>query len=1028
MRGKLTLLAGVCAGAIVFPAQAQQAAAEATSATDGTEIVVTAQRTNQKLQDVPIAVSAFNSEALERQQIKNTSDLQLTLPNVTFTKGNFTGSSFTIRGIGDLCVGVTCDSATAIHMNDAPLFGTRLFESEFYDMGQIEVLRGPQGTLFGRNATSGVINFRTQRPKLSDVEAAAEVEYGNYNSVKTKGMLNVPIGDVAAVRVAGFYLNRDGYTTNIYDNTKQDDRNMYGLRGSLRIEPASGTTIDFMVQYFHEKDNRARIQKQLCQRDATGVLGCLNGSRDFQTTNANSQFVGVLTSQQFFRSQGIPAFFALGSLYGPTSTPAAPVPGVDAYAGVVNPADYRTVNTDYTPTYYTREWIAQATLDQDLGNGLDLKVEGNYQNVVVDSTQDYNISVQNRALYAGALNALQTAATPSGPGSPVSLFGLPVSYFAPLAAAIIPNGPNGPLCTSLAEETGTGVFGGHKLCSATPQDFDRSNQYQSSWTAEAIISSKWDGAFNLLVGGIYGKFHLTENSYYVDAFGIDYFTGLLGSFTSLANTNQATGAPAPLPESYLGTPTYRNNSDNLDIKTYGLFGETYFKFNDQLKLTLGLRFNHDEKTIVARTTLASFLVPYGSANAYNSPFIGAYDADAGTPGNQLFQVRTVKFSELTGRAVVDYAITSNNLIYASYSRGYKSGGINPPLSPIFTVPESFAPEFVNAFEIGSKNQFGKMTLNLTGFYYDYKGLQLSRIVARTSVNDNVDAKIYGLEAEMVFRPTPELSLNIGASYLHTEVSQDKLLANPRDFGGGRADAVIIKDITNGANCAVGSNTAGNVAGVNAFVGFVNGAINAGIPDPLFTGTTLGGGGTPGHFKQYLLQPGAGLQTKTYTFPANGGIASTGAFGICSVLSGYATAAGGAFDPKGITVYASGIPVNIKGNKLPGAPDYKFSAGLQYAAPVGEMTVTPRVDYVYTGKSTGNIFNGAVNEIPAFSQVNAQLQIDGPGRKWFVRGWIQNITNNDALTGLYVTDQSSGNFSNVFTLEPRRYGLTAGVKF
>ena len=534
-----------------------------------------------------------------------------------------------------------------------------------------------------------------------------------------------------------------------------------------------------------------------------------------------------------------------------------------------------------------------------------------------------------------------------------------------------------------------------------PQDFDRSNQNQSSWTAEAIISSKWDGKFNFLLGGIYGKFHLTENSYYVDAFGIDYFTGLLGTFTALG---------AALPPSYLATPTYRNNSDDLDVKTYGLFGETYFKFDDKLKLTLGLRYNHDEKTIVARTTLASFLAPFSSTNAYNSPYIGSYDADAGTPGNQLFQVRTVKFSEVTGRAVLDYAVTPDNLIYASYSRGYKSGGVNPPLSPVFSVPEGFAPEFVNAFEIGSKNQFGKMTLNLTGFYYDYKGLQLSRIVARTSVNDNVNAKIYGLEAEMVFRPTRELSINIGASYLHTEVSQDKFLANPRDFGGGRADAVIIKDITNGANCAVGANTAGNVAGVNAFVNAYN---------------TLVNGAT-----------NAGLQTKTYAFPANGGIASTGSFSICSLpspsalpgLLEYAALAGAAFDPKGITVYTSGIPVNIKGNKLPGAPDYKFSAGVQYAAPVGDMTITPRVDYVYTGKSTGNIFNGVVNEVPAFSQVNAQIQIDGAGKKWFVRGWIQNITNNDALTGLYVTDQSSGNFTNVFTLEPRRYGVTAGVKF
>ena len=90
----------------------------------GDDIVVTAQRTAERLQDVPIAVSAFSAASIERQQIRNPLDLQLTLPNIQFTKGNFTtSSSLTIRGIGDLCVGVTCDAATAIHLNDEPLFG-----------------------------------------------------------------------------------------------------------------------------------------------------------------------------------------------------------------------------------------------------------------------------------------------------------------------------------------------------------------------------------------------------------------------------------------------------------------------------------------------------------------------------------------------------------------------------------------------------------------------------------------------------------------------------------------------------------------------------------------------------------------------------------------------------------------------------------------------------------------------------------------------------------------------------------------
>ena len=131
MRVKATLLAGICAGAVAVPVHAQSAADSDLEDPrfNAPTIIVTAQRQNQTLQEVPIAVSAFDAEALEAQQIENASDLQLTLPNVSFTKSNFTASSFTIRGIGDLCVGVTCDSATAIHQNGAPLFGTRLFET-----------------------------------------------------------------------------------------------------------------------------------------------------------------------------------------------------------------------------------------------------------------------------------------------------------------------------------------------------------------------------------------------------------------------------------------------------------------------------------------------------------------------------------------------------------------------------------------------------------------------------------------------------------------------------------------------------------------------------------------------------------------------------------------------------------------------------------------------------------------------------------------------------------------------------------
>ena len=403
----------------------------------------------------------------------------------------------------------------------------------------------------------------------------------------------------------------------------------------------------------------------------------------------------------------------------------------------------------------------------------------------------------------------------------------------------------------------------------------------------------------------------------------------------------------------------------------------------------------------ARTTLASFLVPYTATDAYATPYGAGFDADpatvcavSGTTVAEAFQNRNVSFSEWTGRAVLDYQLTPDNLLYASYSRGYKSGGINPPLSPIFAVSDSFAPEFVNAFEIGSKNQFGALTLNLTAFYYQYKDLQLSRIVARTSVNDNVDANIWGLEAEAIIRPTRDFAVNLSFSYLNTEVSSDKMLTNQRDPGGGRSDAVIIKDITNASNCTVVPTVAGNAAGANGFVAAINSSL--------------------------------GLQAPA-SFGATSGIASNGAFGICSVLTAQAAGAvGTAFG--GIQVLSAGVPVNIRGNQLPQAPTVKFSAGVQYTAHMGDMTLVPRVDLTYTGESYGSIFNGNINRIDGYAQANAQIQLNGADDRWFARAYVQNIFNNNAVTGMYLTDASSGLYTNVFTLEPRRYGIAVGFKF
>jgi iron complex outermembrane recepter protein len=959
--------------------------AQTTTTGDEENILVTAQRRAQLLQDVPISVSAFTGEQLERQQIENAQDLQLSLPNITYTKTNFTSSSFTIRGVGDLCVGFSCDRATGIHVNDMPLTETRLFETEYFDLERIEVLRGPQGTLYGRNATSGVVNYITARPNLNEFQARFQAEYGNFDSMRAQAMVNVPIGDMIGIRVAGYWLNRDGLTRNINDDSRVDDRDLYAVRGTIRIEPTDTTRVDLIGYYFHERDNRSRIQKQLCNRDPTGVLGCAPDSLQFETVNGLSTLAAMLTSREFFRINS-PTLtnFGLNSLYGPDVF----------FGGVNNPADLRTVNIDFRPTYFAEEYHLMGRLEQEFGDTLNLTVTGGYAYQQVDSRTDYNLVAGNSlANNPGLLNLAGTAAAPGAffPGG--------INPFTPVAAALIPNGPAGGVCTSETNLNYTGVYGGFvNRCSAGSTDYDRSQSHSRQYSIEAHLDSSFDGPFNFLIGGIYLDQRFTDSNYYVASFGLDYAAGILGAATALG---QRAAGNVAFPNVFLAPPFFNSEVNLFTLRSYGLFGEVYFDVNDRLRFTGGLRYSNDRKRQVARVPILSWAVPYGLTDANQSPFITAFDADAATAGNQPYDDSRVGFDEFTGRLVGEFHITPDNMIYASYSRGYKSGGINPPVDPSFGVPRTFTPEIINAFEIGSRNDFagGMFRLNASVFYYDYGGLQLSRIVARTSVNDNTDATVYGAEIEGLFRPTRDLLFNFSGSYLHSRIA-DLQLVDPRDVSGGRSDTVIIKDITNASNCAVIPGAPGNAVGANTLVTAVNTALGLQGPTPV---------------------PGTN---------------TTGAFSICSALAGAIAAPSAVLraifgTPTGPLPFSvsTGVPVDLTGNELPQAPNWKFGIGAQYTFHFGSgMTLVPRVDYNWTGGYFARSFNRPIDRVDSYGIVNAQLQLNGRDDRWFVRAFVQNLTNNDAITGLYVTDQSSGLFTNAFTLEPRQYGVAAGVRF
>lgn len=130
----------------------------------GEEIIVTAQKKEEKLQNVPIAVTAISAQGLDDHKIEGGSELVRAVPNVNFSKSNFSGYDFTIRGIGTKAISASNDPAVAVSFNNTPLIRNRLFEAEFFDLQRVEVLRGPQGTLYGRNATAGVVNVLPALP------------------------------------------------------------------------------------------------------------------------------------------------------------------------------------------------------------------------------------------------------------------------------------------------------------------------------------------------------------------------------------------------------------------------------------------------------------------------------------------------------------------------------------------------------------------------------------------------------------------------------------------------------------------------------------------------------------------------------------------------------------------------------------------------------------------------------------------------------------------------------------------------
>ena len=991
-----------------------EAAAPARAAATVETVVVTSSKIKGDIQTVPIAITALSQEQLTSRQIAGGPDLVKEVPNLTFSKTNFTGYNIEIRGIGTQAISVTTDPAVAVALNDIPFIRNHFFEQEFYDVGQVEVLRGPQGTLYGRNATAGVVNVVSAKP-TDQFEAMLSADWGNYTNRRYEGMVNIPIDDDRLdLRVAGEWTKRDGYTTNAISGDQVDGRDLWSTRVSVGWKPTQDVQAYLVWEHFQESDDRMRTAKQMCYSDnPTNHPGLLNVyGIPVPTPADNGGLQGetaVFTVTTGYLSQGcLPA-----SLYSAKSFEVPygySLPYVaagwlgdglevtDPYVSQTQSRNLRVIETQINPRYAAKNDTLEFNVDYNITPTLTFTSQTGFNEDFLFSTEDYN-------------------RFDTKPG---------IFYY----------DPNRP--PQFSRVSPDGYFCDPQLgCSnrLVMQDISRERAWQLS--QEFRLASNFKGPFNFSLGGNYMHYETVED-YYVfgntlsmfaltnddDPIGQENYcltraaNNLQGSHFGLGGVQtyplgfSLYGCAAIDPNPLLHVNDLGHNyflsRNPYVLNSYAGFGEAYYDVSRDLKLTGGIRWTDDKKHFL---DIPSELLVFGSGY----PVLGSVDQ---------------QWNQLTGRLAVNWTpkldFTDQTLVYGSWAHGYKAGGANPPGANLFVYngygnggvpghPKIFNPEFVDAYELGTKNTMldGGLTLNGDVFFYNYKGYQISEIVDRTSINLNFDATVKGAELEASYEPLPGLKLNFAGGYEATRIKDGQSAIDLMDRTAGHPGWMVMKPfVTQASNCV--------------------------FPDYVIASAVSSGWGL-GSFDTSACAFAYGLGDDPENLHALGPVPYSPGTHIVKpngfIYTGFDPLAGTPGDPyTGQNTYNSidygpapnngeGFSKDVGGNQLPNAPHFTTSFSAEYTMPVSEdWAATLHSDFYWQSQSFARVFNDRpYDKIRGYANVNLALILTSASG-WQVMGYLKNVFDTTAITGAFLNSDDSGLTTNVFLTDPRLFGV------
>lgn len=646
----------------------------ADAGTDGgiEAVVVSARLRKENQQDVPVPLQAISGDVLQRDNTDVLTSLQQKAPSITITQSNPRQTSISIRGIGLTQSNDGQDASTGIFIDGVYQARPGQAAFDFEDIAQVEVLRGPQGTLFGRNTTTGALNVTSKEP-LFNFGVGAEADAGNYGLVQVKAYVTDAITDTLAFRLSAWSSRRDGFVTDTTNGLKYGGRNNTGVRAQLLYQPDAD--FRYKVIYSYEQQDFAGIPSTV-----SGLTVKRPGSLDLYQRLALAQ------------------------------------PG---YVPVSDPYAYRT---DYNAYY------------NNVGSKHSLTGEG-------------DLNFGDGYTFTSITNLTYWRYNPYNDLDYTRLDGIP-------------------------------QFG--------------SPNTNLQYSQEFRVASPSGRALEWVAGAIY--FHSRVNWDLGQRTGAQYgyFSPQLSN-ANLALLNPANRSLSTLADALNGaSDQYVVNQQAAPTTDSGaLFGQATWKVDDRLSLTLGLRASYDyrwEHAIQGNSaanpgyyfgglstpggglSTAQWLAQYGNLFTSNAAALTLLNNARGMPPKSAYVSSSLWNG--SGTASVAYKIDEGILAYATFSRGYKSAGLNTSIVAA-GLPQVVKPETVNDYEVGVKTTLlnDRLTFNANLFWENYKNYQAN--ISATNPLTGASASYLGniaqitsrgVETDITYLPFENLRIDASGSY------------------------------------------------------------------------------------------------------------------------------------------------------------------------------------------------------------------------------------------------------------------------